>query len=251
MYRSNNMKIRMMAIVMVALVSIATVGAMSAEDIVRQMDALETFDTSYAEGEIVTTDRFGVKTSTFRSWSRGAYDSLIEFTSVAERGQKVLRTEGELYLFYPDAEELIRLQGAALRQSMLGSDISYEDMTGEKDTLSQYDVKLVGNERISGRDCYILEFSAKTRTVAYPMQKVWVDTGTYMVWKGEFSTKAGRLLKEMAVLETMTVDNRTLPKITKISDKMKRDSATEMRLSRLDIDVDLDPVIFTLQNLTW
>jgi hypothetical protein len=72
-----------------------------------------------------------------------------------------------------------------------------------------------------------------------------------MVWKGEFSTQSGRLLKEMEVLETMEVDGRTLAQITRISDKMKRDSATEMHIDLLDLSVDLDPTIFTLQNLTW
>jgi outer membrane lipoprotein-sorting protein len=134
---------------------------------------------------------------------------------------------------------------------MLGSDISYEDMTGEKDTLSDYTAKLLGTEQVKGRQCHILELTAKTRTVAYPIQKLWVDTETYMIWKGEFSTKSGRLLKEMQVLETMEVDGRTLSKVTKIEDKMKRDSATEMRIDHLEIDVQLDPSIFSLQNLTW
>jgi outer membrane lipoprotein-sorting protein len=104
---------------------------------------------------------------------------------------------------------------------------------------------------VKGRQCHILELTAKTRTVAYPIQKLWVDTETYMIWKGEFSTKSGRLLKEMQVLETMEVDGRTLSKVTKIEDKMKRDSATEMRIDHLEIDVQLDPSIFSLQNLTW
>jgi outer membrane lipoprotein-sorting protein len=227
------------------------VSAMTAEEIVQAMDDLETFEQSYSEGKIITTDRFGEKKSTFRAWSQGAHDSLIEFTSVAERGQKILRTSGQLYLFYPDAEELIRLQGAALRQGMLGSDISYEDMTGERDTLSDYTAELLSTEEVQGRTCHVIKLTAKTRTVAYPIQKLWVDTETYMVWKGEFSTQSGRLLKEMEVLETMEVNGRTLAQITRISDKMKRDSATEMHIDLLDLSVDLDPTIFTLQNLTW
>jgi len=251
MFKFRSITVLFISVLCLSLLGIGTLGAMTAENIVREMDALETFATSYSEGEIITTDRFGVKRSTFNAWSQGAFDSLIEFTSVAERGQKVLRTAGELYLFYPDAEELIRLQGAALRQSMLGSDISYEDMTGEKDTLSDYNAILHENESVYGRDCYVLELQAKTRTVAYPTQKLWVDSDTFMVWKAEFSTKSGRLLKEMEVLETMKVDSRTLPKVTKISDKMKRDSATEMRISHLEIGIPLDSTIFTLQNLTW
>ena len=225
--------------------------AMTAQQIVQAMDELETFEQSYSEGQIITTDRFGEKKSTFRAWSQGTHDSLIEFTSVAERGQKILRTSGQLYLFYPDAEELIRLQGAALRQGMLGSDISYEDMTGERDTLSDYTAELLATEQVQGKSCYVIKLTAKTRTVAYPIQKLWVDTETFMVWKGEFSTQSGRLLKEMEVLQTMTVDGRTLAQITRISDKMKRDSATEMHIDLLDLSVDLDPTIFTLQNLTW
>ena len=225
--------------------------AMTAQQIVQAMDELETFEQSYSEGQIITTDRFGEKKSTFRGWSQGTHDSLIEFTCVAERGQKILRTSGQLYLFYPDAEELIRLQGAALRQGMLGSDISYEDMTGERDTLSDYTAELLDTEQVQGKSCYVIKLTAKTRTVAYPIQKLWVDTETFMVWKGEFSTQSGRLLKEMEVLQTMEVEGRTLAQITRISDKMKRDSATEMHIDLLDLSVDLDPTIFTLQNLTW
>ncbi|MGE4453088.1 MAG: outer membrane lipoprotein-sorting protein [Sphaerochaeta sp.] len=225
--------------------------AITAEEIVREMDAQATFETSYATGTIKTTDRFGTKESTFEAYSRGTSDSLIEFTSIAERGQKILRTKGSLYLFYPDAEELIRLQGAALRQSVLGSDLSYEDMTEEKTTLDDYNVTLNGSETFNGRDCYVLTLTAKTRQVAYPVQKIWVDKETYMTWKGEYSTSQGRLLKKMEVLETLEVDGRMLPKESRIEDAMKRDSATWMVLSTLDVDIPLERSLFSLENLTW
>ena len=252
MYRSNIMRYKLINTVLMLAIAMATISAVTAEQIVREMDALETFGTSYSEGGIVTTDRFGKKTSTFKAWSRGAYDSLIEFTSVAERGQKILRTEGELYLFYPDAEELIRLQGAALRQSMLGSDISYEDMTGEKDTLAQYDVKLLRNEVFKRPILPCVAVRREDRTVAYPRQSCgWTRENLHGMAGRVLKHNRGRLLKEMEVLETMEADGRTLPGVTRISDKMKRDSATEMRLVKLDIDISLDPAIFTLQNLTW
>ncbi len=225
--------------------------AVTADDIIKTMDGLQTFDTSYSTGSITTTDRFGVKVSTFKAWAQGTRDSLIEFTSIAERGQKILRTKGSLYLFYPDAEELIRLQGAALRQSLLGSDLSYEDMTEEKNTLDDYTARLDGSEMINGQDCHVLTLTAKTRQVAYPIQKIWVDKQTYLVWKAAYSTAQGRLLKEMEVLQTIVVNGRTLPKETKIEDKLKRDSYTVMALDTLQVNIALDRKIFTLENLTW
>ena len=225
--------------------------ALTGEDVIRRMDEMATFDTSVSTGSIKTTDRFGTKTSTFKAWARGIGDSLIEFTSNAERAQKILRTQSSLYLFYPDAEELIRLQGAALRQSVLGSDLSYEDMTEEKNTLDSYTVVLEGSETVNGHDCHVLTLTAKKRTVAYPVQKIWVDKQTYLVWKAEYSTAQKRLLKVMEVLSTVETAGRTLPSETKIEDKMKRDSATWMTLDSLEVNVPLAANLFSLENLTW
>jgi outer membrane lipoprotein-sorting protein len=225
--------------------------ALSADEIIAKMDANELFSSSYSIGSIQTKDRFGLKTSTFKAWSQGNDNSLIEFTSISEQGQKILRTNGSLYLFYPDAEQLIRMQGSALRQSLLGSDLSYEDMTEEKNTLKQYSASLDGTETIKDRPCYVITLTAKTRTVAYPIQKIWVDTETYLVWRGEYSTKDGRLLKEMETLATMQVGDKVFASESRISDKMKKDSETFMKIESLEVDIPLDKNLFSLENLTW
>jgi negative regulator of sigma E activity len=143
------------------------------------------------------------------------------------------------------------MQGAALRQSVLGSDLSYEDMTEEKTTLDDYDVTLDGSETVRGRDCHILILTAKTRQVAYPVQKIWVDKETFLTWKGEYATNHGRLLKKMEVLDTLVIDGRTLPKETRIEDAMKSNSATWMMLNTLEVNIPLESNLFTLENLTW
>jgi len=244
---------RRMVFILIAWVCIAQlpVFALTAEEIIGKIDDIQTFSTSVSSGEISAKDRFGVKSSTFKAWTRGTSDSLIEFTSLAEKGQKVLRTKNELYLFYPDAQELIRLQGAALRQSMLGTDISYEDMTGEKDTLAQYTAVLAGQETLGTHTCHVVVLTAKTRSVAYPMQKLWIDTQSYVVWKSQYSTQSGRLLKELEVLETQEISGRLLSRKTKISDKTRKDTETTLTITSLEIDIALDPRIFSLENLTW
>jgi outer membrane lipoprotein-sorting protein len=245
-------KLQRLLILTILLICIpAMLFALSADEIITKMDRLSTFATTFATGSIQTTDRFGTKTSLFKSWSQGEKDSLIEFTSKAEQGQKILRTEGSLYLFYPDAEQLIRMQGAALRQSMLGSDLSYEDMTEEKNTLDNYKASLDGLETFKGRECHVLTLTAKNRSVAYPIQKIWVDTESYLVWKAEYSTQAGRLLKEMEVLETFISGDRVLPGKSMIADKMKKDSSTLMTIDTFEANPKLDKSIFTLENLTW
>lgn len=237
--------------VLVSFLIPASLSALTGEEIVRKADDMQTYRTSEASGEMRIKDRFGTKVSTFNSWSRGADESLIEFTSRAERGQKVLRTEDELYLYYPDAEEVIRMQGSMLRQSLLGSDVSYEDMTGGKDRISQYDVELIGEESVKGRDCYVVMMVAKVRTVPYPKEKVWIDKETFIGWKAEYYTKSDRLLKEIEILKTEEFNGRLVATETRISDKMKTDTETVMILSDLKIDIPLDDNLFSLDGLSW
>lgn len=243
-------KIPAMMLLMMLLASMSLF-ALTPEEIMREADAQQTFETSVSSGEFRITDRFGVKVTTFNAWSRGADESLIEFTSIAERGQKILRTRDSLYLYYPDAEELIRMQGSALRQSMLGSDISYEDMTGNKDHISHYEVVMEGEDVVNGRPCYVLHLSALTRTVPYPQERVWIDKESYIIWRGEYSTKSGRLLKEIEVLETRMIDGREIAVKTRISDKMKKDSETLMILTELHINVPIDERLFSIDELSW
>ncbi len=229
----------------------AAIFSMTAEEIIRNADNMQIFKTSEARGKFKIKDRFGVKEITFNSWARGTDESLIEFTSKAEKGQKILRTKDELYLFYPDAEELIRMQGAMLHQSMLGSDISYEDMTGGKDRVSQYNVILEGEENINGVDCYVLNMTARVRTIPYPKEKLWIDKKTFLVWKAEYYTRSDRLLKVMETLDTKNIDGRTIAIATKMVDKMKINTETTIFISDIKINIPIDDTVFSLEELSW
>jgi outer membrane lipoprotein-sorting protein len=215
------------------------------------MDELQSFDSLKSTGSLITKDRFGTKTVNFISWSEGSDSSLIEFTSAAEAGQKILRTSEELFLYFPDAEEVIRLQGAALRQSMLGSDISYEDMTDGKDTLDKYEVELLGEELVEGQNCYVIEMTAKSRKVPYPKQTVWVLKESFIPQKVEYFSKSGKLLKEMRVLEVMDMDDKMIISRMVLEDKLKKNSSTEMILETIEVDVSLPSNFFSLDQLSW
>ncbi len=240
------------SIIIILLISVsASLYAETAEDIIKIMDEKQTFETLESTGSIISRDRFGTKQSDFTSISRGKSEFLIEFTSLEERGQKILRTPDELYLFYPDSEEIIRLQGAALRQSMLGSDISYEDMTEGTDTLSRYDVKLNGDEDVEGAGCYVIEMTAKKKNVPYPRQVVWVDKNIYIPRKTDYYSRSGKLLKTMELKDYKKDGEKIILTSMIISDKLKKNSTTELNISSYRINPPVHPATFTLEELTW
>lgn len=232
-----------------ALAVTAAGSAQSAEDIINRMDDQQTFATMYAEGTMITTDPRGEKRSTYNSWSRGSADFLIEFTNIEERGQKILRVDDELYLFYPDAEDIIPMHGAALKQSMFG-DISYEDITEGRNTLDKYDVELLGSRTVDGIDCWVVDMTARTRDVPYPRQTIMVDKSNYVLVAGEYFAKSGRLIKTIEVTGFEELPGgKVLMTGLILKDQLRRGSSTEMRIDGFEVDPDLDDSIFSLRSL--
>ena len=238
-------------IALLIILPAVSLSAETAEEIINKMDDLQTFRTMESRGKIISNDRFGTKISEFINISRGRTEFLIEFTSLEERGQKILRTPDELYLYYPDAEEIIRLQGAALRQSMLGSDISYEDMTEGTDTLSRYNVALTGEESIDNNMCHIIQMDAKKKKIAYPRQIVWVDKIKYVPRKAEYYSRSGKLLKTMELAAYEEEKGKIILTSLIIKDKLKKTSSTELLIEEYRINPPVHPATFTLEELTW
>lgn len=227
----------------------AAVWGQSVEDIIRELDRMQTFDTLYTEGTMISTDRFGEKKSTYRAWSRMSRDFLIEFTNIEERGQKVLRVNDDLYLFYPDAEDIIPMHGSALKQSLFG-DVSYEDITEGRNTLDKYDVSLMGSEAVKGLDCWKIEMIAVSKDVPYPKQVIYVSKKDNILRAAEYYARSGRLLKLMDVRKIETFDDgRVMLMEVEIKDQLRRGSSTLMRTDKADINPELSDDLFSLRSL--
>ncbi|MBA7532871.1 hypothetical protein ES705_25101 [subsurface metagenome] len=237
--------------ILIALLIFITAGlfAITAEEIIIKMELNLVYNTAIVEGRMVINDRFGTRTSTYISYAEGEEKSLLEFTNIEDAGQKILRLKDEIYLYYPDAEETIRLQGAALRQAVMGSDFSYEDMTGDKGILDSYAVTLDGEGTVDGFPCYILTLTAKTRDVPYQKEIMWVDKELFIYRQVHKLAKSGKLLKEMKVMDLIKIDGLYIPSRLIMVDKLKRNSSTEFYMDSIELGVDLPVDIFTLAEL--
>lgn len=224
---------------------------LTAAQLLAQLDRNEAGTSSHFVGAITVEDRFGTKTSGFESWSLGNDQSLVEFTSGEEKGQKILRKGETLYVAYPEADKPVKLQGAALKESVAGSDFSYEDMAGDKSYASRYEAKIVGEEAASGEPCVVLELKAKKTGLAYPLLKVWMAVSDASVRKMEKYSLNGRLLKTQEVLAVLNSAGRTIPSHVVMTDALKTKSKTTFTVARAELDGRVDAQRFSLEELTW
>ncbi|MEW5816373.1 MAG: outer membrane lipoprotein-sorting protein [Spirochaetota bacterium] len=228
-----------------------TLSALTAEEIIKKMELNQVHKTAKVTGSMLIRDRFGTKNVQFTSYSEGKDKMLIEFTSVEEKGQKILRTKNDLYLYYPDAEEIIRLKGAALRDSVLGSDFSYEDMTGDKGILDSYKVSLLGTEPVDGHQCYKLALEATERDIPYPYEEMWVDTELFVYRKVYRYSLSKKLLKEMKITKIEKIAGKPVPTQLIMIDTMKTNSSTEFKIEDIKLDIPIDKKTFSLEELSW
>jgi len=132
---------------------IATAAEMTAEEIINKRDDNEYFNTAQMEAEmiIVSGSRKIIKTMDALTDKK---NSLVEFTNSQDRGTKFLKREGDLWMFFPDAEEIIKISGHMLNQGMMGSDFSYQDVMEADKLTDLYDFEIIKEEEFEGRPCY-------------------------------------------------------------------------------------------------
>jgi outer membrane lipoprotein-sorting protein len=198
------------------------------------------------ESEIVIHGRRSSRTLTSISYSVGDKQSFTEYLSPArEQGTKMLKLENQLWIYSPSTDRIIQISGHMLRQSVMGSDLSYEDMMDDRKLTEIYTAKVTGNETIDGRNTYVLELTAIVEDVAYHSQKIWVDTERFVPLKQEMFAKGGQLLKRTTLSEVRQVQGRWFPMLIVYKDVLKEGSGTEFRLTSVKFDQNIPDYIFT------
>lgn len=222
-----------------------------AADILTRLERNQSWTTGVIEATLAVSNRFGVTDNAFTSWSRKGGDALIEITNGPDRGQKVLRQASNIYLFYPDADEVIWLKGTALRDSLMGSDFSYEDLTDDRTLLDRFSAVLLGSETIDGADCWKLKLTAKSKKETYQIQEIWVDKSRNVQRKAILYSAAGKAIRSMAASDIREIGGRYLAYTTVMTDLLKKNTSTTMTITKAQIDIAIPDRYFNREELSW
>jgi len=181
-----------------------------------------------------------------KSWVMGDNKSLTEYLAPArEKGTKMLKLEDKLWIYSPGSDRTIQISGHMLRQSLMGSDLSYEDMMENAKLLDNYNAAVAGSETIDNRDCWVVELQAKVADVNYQIRKIWVDKTRYVPLKEELYAKSGKLLKRMELSDVEKIDNRWFPKKIVFKDMLKKGDGTEFIIEEIEFDKEIPEYMFT------
>jgi outer membrane lipoprotein-sorting protein len=218
----------------------------TAAEIVARVDRNTVADGKIVVSRMVIHGRRGARTVEAKSWQKNIEDSFTEYLAPPrDKGTKMLKLGDQLWTYSPETDRTILISGHMLRQSVMGSDLSYEDMMEDPFLQHMYDAAIVGSETIADRPAWVLELKAKKEEVAYDKRRIWVDKERYLIVKEDLYAKSGKLLKQVNVKEMMRVEGRWVPKAASYKDVLKEGDGTEMVVESITFKEDIPEYIFS------
>jgi outer membrane lipoprotein-sorting protein len=220
--------------------------APDANEILKKVDKNLSSDNRVMESSITIQGKRGARTITSKTYAMGDKKSFTEYLSPArEQGTKMLKLENQLWIYSPSTDRIIQISGHMLRQSVMGSDLSYEDMMDDRKLTDIYDAKVLSEEELDGRKTYLIELTAKVTDVAYHSQKMWVDVERFVPLKQEMYAKSGQLLKRLEMKDVIQVKGRWFPTTMVYKDMLKDGDGTEFKISKIEFNVEIPEYIFS------
>ena len=223
----------------------------TAEQLLGGIDENLTFESRTSTVTMTVKTARRTRSYEMRTYGRGASEAAIEYLApVRDKGTRILRKSGEVWMYLPSVERTQKISGHMLREGMMGSDVSYEDMTSASSWRDAYQATVEGEDTIDGRRCYKMVMVANDESITYPKRVAWVDAETKIPIRQELYAVSGMLVKTWTMTDVREYEGgRRFPSTMKISDALQAGSETVLELTDITFGVALEDEVFSVRWL--
>ena len=224
---------------------------LTVQEIIAAMDDNLNAKSRVMTSKMIVHGRRSSRTIESKNWVIGINQAFTEYLSPPrEAGTKMLKLEDKLWTYSPQTDRVIQISGHMLRQSVMGSDMSYNDMMEDRPLIELYEAILEGSVIIDGRDHWIMLLKAKVKGLSYPQRRSWIDKEYLLPMKEELYAKSGKLLKTATMDGIKKIQGRWFPSRYLFKDELKRNSkGTEWHIDDIQFDVNIPDKRFSKSNL--
>jgi outer membrane lipoprotein-sorting protein len=220
------------------------------EALLDRIDANMSSKTRIFTAEMVIHGRRGSRTVTSKTWAKGEEKAFTEYLAPArEKGTKMLKLTDRLWMYSPSTDRTIQISGHMLRQSVMGSDLSYEDMLEDSKLRNYYAAEVVGTEVVDQRACWVVTLTATKEDVAYYKRRLWVDQERLIPLKATMYARSGKLLKKMEFKDISRIQGRWYPKRMLFKDMLKTGQGTHFIFKTISFNDEIPERVFSKASL--
>lgn len=194
----------------------------------------------------ITTRRADQSTEArkYQVLSRGNDRTVVIVTEPAsERGQTMLMSGRDLWVFLPNVAQPVRLSLAQRLTGLVANgDLARANFAGD------YTPKLLRNETIDGEEYHVLELTAIDRGVTYQRVLYWVKQKNAFPHRAEFYSLSGRLLKSCRYENFKTMAGGIRPTRLVMDDALRAGEQSVLEYDAMKLR-DLPDKLFTKEYL--
>ena len=230
--------------------SLKSTEAIDAQKLLEQVDDNLWSHTKFISGRLIVDNGRKIRTLTQDSWMEGIDRSYTHYKSPArEKGTKMLKVKGKLWMYTPRTDRKILIAGHLLRQSLMGSDLSYEDMMEDHKLSQSYIATFDRLQSIKGTEYTILNLAARDKKTTYQTRKVWINPKDKTILQEERFAKTGKLLKRILFKDYELIDGRIFPRTMIFKDLLKKNTQTSYKFDVIKFDLDIPDHYFSISIL--
>lgn len=240
------MKIFLIQILILFIISECAGQTITARQILERIDKNFEAETVISTSTMSIHGKRGTRTIKAKSYARGSTDAFTEYLyPVREKGTKMLKLDDQLWIYTPSADRIIKISGHMLRQSVMGSDLSYEDFMTNESLEEDYKAVISGQDTVNGRLCWVLELTAVSDDASYFRQEVRVDKERFLILQASRFARSGRLLKTTKIEDVFKTAGRWYPRKITFKDELKKGKGTEFYIESVEFNKKIPAYLFS------
>ncbi len=216
------------------------------------MDLILRGDSSFGVYRMSITDPDWQRTLTLKAWEKRVDNrTFIEVLSPPkEAGIVTLKIIHEMWNYLPRVERVIKIPPSMMMQPWMGSDFSNDDLVKASSIVRDYSHKVLEEVLIRGEEAYKVELLPMPEApVVWGKILAWVRIVDSMPLRQEFFNEDGELIRVLDFRDIRRIRGREIPVFWEMTPVKKPGRKTVMEVIDLQIDIDIDDSVFSIQNL--
>ena len=191
------------------------------------------------------------RTISFKTWTQGTENSLTLVTAPAkEKGQTFLKLDREMWSWNPTISRTIKLPPSMLSQGWMGSDFTNDDLLNQSSIVIDYTHKIIGEETLENRSCYIIELIPKPDApVVWGKIIFWITKKDDLMLKSEYYDEDDYLVKTELGHNIKNMGGRILTSQFEIIPAEEDNQRTIVDITSIQFNVPMSTSFFSIQNM--
>lgn len=236
----------MKKLLLIAL-AVTSVFAITADDIIENVDNNLQSDTGYSKIDMVMKTKRGERTLTLESWNEGTKKSFIKILAPKkDKGITFLKIDTAMWQYVPRIQKTIKIPSSMMMSSWMGSDFTNDDMAKESSIIEDYNTK-ISDETTSS---YTLDLIPKEdAAVVWDKIVFEVKKDKFVPLRATYYDEDGEAIRELLYLDVIKKGDRYFPTKWEMRTMDKPHNLTTILMKEVKFDIKLNPKMFTKRAL--